>query len=265
MRINTFHRSLTAQGRKFCSDKNVSCEEQVGSNYSSNFILTVNNNNLQPTNNFINSDLARNNATAFQVIGNMTNEQILGIRTSFIDNVYFFELPTVNINFGNNINTDLIKISDNSVHVNGDFSAETVTTSGDINGDNISLVGDIIASNAQITGYVKSQVILSDANIELIPTINHSIDMGNIRYGINLLDTGMINPSTIKANKIFISTTDVLLQSDGTINGIEIIIYNNNSKTNIKIRDETKIISILAAQTSIRLVYINYIVQWIII
>lgn len=263
MRINTFHRSLTIQCNNMCSKNNVFCGEQNESNniYDSKFLL--NNNNYNPTKNSVKSDMDQNNHIELQITG--TNKPKSSIIFSFTDNIYRFLFPNKNINLGNSINTDLIKISDNFVHINGNFSSETITTSGDINGDNLSLIGDIIATNIQTTGYIKSQVMLSDGNIELIPATNNTIDMGNVRHGIKVLDTNIINILAIKNNKIFICTTDVLLESDKSINGIEIIIINNNPKTNIKIRDESKIISILDVDTSIRMVYIGQIARWIII
>lgn len=226
MRPNTLHRSLTIKN--------------IGDNLmTNNNMTTILKPNLSPISNLISTNF---NSTEFMAKNLNTNLIKMG-----------------------DINSDLIKINNDSIHIDGDFSAETITSSGDINGDNLSLIGDITVTNINLSGYIKSQVLLSDASIDLIPAANNSINVGNICYGTDVSDTGLINSFSIKTNKFFICTQDTLIESSESINGIEIIIYNNNPTTSILIRDQTSIIFNLVVHTSIRLVYISHCVKWIIV
>ncbi len=107
--------------------------------------------------------------------------------------------------------------------------------------------------------------------LRIIARDNFNVSIPNIQNDV-LVNCNIINPTEIKLFKIFIINNDVILNADNSINGIEIIIYNNsdiitNIKTNNLINNDMTIddiITTLESHKSKRFIYISYICKWIV-
>lgn len=178
-----------------------------------------------------------------------------------------------------------------------DISAKNGNFEADIDAININLLGDIVATNSFVTNNLfvdkdivadnirasslqSDKIVANDVCIEdkivvssikscgdicLVPEIEHVVTVPNIRYAVDTCNSATIEASSIKASKIFIVTKNIRLAADESCNGIEIIIYNNNTNNKIIIRDTHVIICTLAYHTAIKLCYLCEIDKWVLI
>lgn len=117
--------------------------------------------------------------------------------------------------------------------------------------------GDMVKSIA-----IDTPNIISQLGITMMPSPDHTVNIPNVRYNTMVLTDGTIGPTIMKAAKIFIVTSNVMLQADETCDGIEIIIFNNRA-AQIIVRDSTTIICKLEANCSKSMVFSCAINKWI--
>lgn len=126
----------------------------------------------------------------------------------------------------------------------------------------------IITNNMEVSDLFKSELIEtlnigSKCDLNIAAGVNGSINVTNIRSNVDLCDVPVLGPAAIKAAKIFVMSRNVILSTDESCNGIEIIIYNRNIAGNIIIRDATCVIYTLCAQHARKIIYIFAVNRWI--
>jgi len=194
-------------------------------------------------------------------------------------------------------NLDIIgKTKMTDCNVNGNIEANNINLLGDLIStnlhatNNLSTEGSIISKHAHILGNTKigghlisdggistnnlevtetfktniieTPCISSQNNLNLVPAINRSVNIPNIRYNTNIANPQIIGPIEIKSSKIFIVNRNIILESDESCDGIEIIIYNKNMAGSIIIRNITNIIIKLDAQCGVKLIYLFLVNRW---
>lgn len=172
-----------------------------------------------------------------------------------------------NINLlGDHISTNA-RITNNFV-VDNKITTDYMQITKDIQVDGFFTATNAVCTNLNINETFKSNNIQtsnieSASDLNLIAGINRSINIPNIRYNINIDNVSLIDPSLIKSFKIFIVSTNIIINSDETCNGIEIIIYNRNMERNIIIRNTTVVIDELLPQCSRKMAFVYAINKWI--
>ena len=124
---------------------------------------------------------------------------------------------------------------------------------------------DFIEASALVkSSTVETPDIISQCDINITPALGHIVNIANVRHNINTCGEPVICPALMKTAKIFIVTNNVMIQTDPTCDGIEIIIYNNKA-AQIVIRCPTKIIYHLDANCSKAMVFSCAIDKWILL
>jgi hypothetical protein len=212
-----------------------------------------------------------------KLIINSPNDRIMTITR---DNVIFHnDIDAVNGNFSGELNAADVNILGDvvasNIYVSNKLLIENMLTSQYANIINDINVGGILTAPNGIhtdllnvdgainTNSVNTNNITSLIDLNLIPAPNCSVNVANIRNNVSLVDGALIGGPEIKAFKYFVITKNVMLESDTSIDGMEIIIINNNIGGDVIVRDRVRTIKILCPLTSIRLVYIFGIDRWI--
>lgn len=281
----TFQNSLTNSNKKISHKKNI---------FVSNVYIPVITTNTLNAKKSINSRNAKIGNIQFYY-DPITNICYLSSLTNKLDvqNVMFMENDNVQI--GGNLKVDTDVKASNGLF-NGDVMADNVNLLGDLVStncyvtNNMTIDGETIMTHAKVSNGLDINGLLvvdeitnnnitvnSSANIRNILTnsigslddlylssgLNHTINIPNIKYGIDISGSPIITPTKIKLMKIFIVNNNIMLQSDASCDGIEIIIFNNNFTGAIVVRDTTNIIDTICAKTASKFLYLFITNSWI--
>lgn len=212
--------------------------------FTKNFSMQSNNQCVSDKfNNFDNSNIDNSNINNINQINNNTNFFIENKRvknknnliidnTLQINNINGKKIINIEPNGDININANLL--------VNGFMLADIGQFKNSIFTDNISVLNNITSGN----GIFYNNLIASDNNLEKIETniINssedltihsgcgHSVNIPNIKNKTKNIKNEIITPCMIKKTKIFIISNDIVLNANKSIDGMEIIIYNESNK-----------------------------------
>jgi hypothetical protein len=110
---------------------------------------------------------------------------------------------------------------------------------------------------------IENVPIIQDVPEPLDIPFQDSLDTMPCSRGIDMSSPIVIDPIMIKNSRIFVLVQSVIIQSDITSDGIEIILL-NNSINDIRIRDPVKQLQILCPHMSVRMIYVSSIDFWII-
>lgn len=179
-------------------------------------------------------------------------------------------------NIINFLNSGKIDIKVANLNIDGDATidqtlyAKDIISLGNIQVDNILNVNKNISSNLVnsdiiITNSIKSSYILSDYDININPPDGQTIRIPNISFGVNSEFLSSINPFMIKKNKIFIVSSNIILNADDSCNGIEIIIYNNSPNNRIIIRTSLEIVTYITPRNAKKIIFLAEINKWIVL
>lgn len=100
------------------------------------------------------------------------------------------------------------------------------------------------AGESIITPTIFTSLIKSPVNINLVPNNGFVVETGNVRLGLIVSDA-IIDSPAVKSNRLFIVCRNVVLQTDASCSGIEIIIYNNSRSRSVSVRQ-----SVIVTDTS---------------
>lgn len=184
----------------------------------------------------------------------------------------------ININgtqIGLNINDTEIDVEINNDKINDEFNhnkndpiffTNINVQSADPNTQfNTKITPFNIETTDVLTECVNTKIVTSDTNLLLTCGYGHTINVPNITYRCVLNTNGIITPIDMTMGKIFVCSVNTLLMTDETTDGIEIIIFNRSSVSNIIIRSNLSIICNLCPKTACRLIYIFIENVWIIV
>ena len=173
-------------------------------------------------------------------------------------------------------NADLLgDVTTTNMHVTNNFTIDGITTTNDVRVCNnaiidkfLTCVQGINTNMLAVTNCIKAKIIDTDLvgstnDLTISAGFDRSVNIPNVRYGVDLCSPNVINPIAIKSTKIFIVSQNIILQGDPSCDGIEIIIYNKNACGNIIIRDATCIIDTLPGKCAAKLVFICFVNAWI--
>jgi cytoskeletal protein CcmA (bactofilin family) len=146
---------------------------------------------------------------------------------------------------------------------NSIYITNNIDIDGTINAKQNIITNNLVVKNKLYSADIETNLLGSRNDLAIVAGTNRSVNIPNIRYGVDNSDIAIIDPSAIKSIKIFVVTKNILLPSDETCNGIEIIIYNQNRLGKIIIRDRISIIDNLEPQCAVKLVYIYIVDKWI--
>ncbi|AYV85306.1 MAG: putative ORFan [Satyrvirus sp.] len=161
--------------------------------------------------------------------------------------------------------TDL-KVNKNFSSANG-YLSNNLKIGGILNSNHASISNmqsENIQSENVSTDILQTLDIISPSNLNLMVPFNHTITVPNIKYGVTVMESPLIDPVAIKLFKVFVVSTNVLVNADSTCDGIEIIIYNRNPTCDVIIRDHKCIITKLCGSNSTKMVYADAIGRWIV-
>jgi hypothetical protein len=87
----------------------------------------------------------------------------------------------------------------------------------------------------------------------------------NIKYAIAVIETGTITVDAIQNNHVFIVTKNITINSDPSLDGVQIVVFNGNFAGLIKIRGVDYPICSLRGQQCMKLLYMLFNNRWIIV
>ena len=158
-----------------------------------------------------------------------------------------------NINANGSISTGILKSSQ--------IDALNIS-SNSIVSQNLSSIDGVYQNSLTVGSVIESPHLSSLGDLALSVPIDHTVNVPNIRYNIDITDNPIISPAAVKFSRIFVVTRNVSLTADGLCNGIEIVIY-NKSKTKIRVNDRN-ILTEIEPHSSKKFIYIHPILRWII-
>lgn len=227
-------------------------------------------NSAAPTTEYLNTSVA--------TIGYLQTQQLEAMSAS-LANILFTYNPNTNTTLIQNkqnsnlaIKTangsDAINISPNGqielgsdLTINGNFGAANICA------DNIDLLCGINAysgcfsNSIDVQGAIRTNNIFGrSGDLQLRPLINYIVDIPNIKSRIDPVNTNL-NPTLLKASKIFVNNSNFILTADPSCAGIEIIIYNSGTVNNITV-SAPNVIATVAPLTAVHLVFINNVLGW---
>lgn len=197
----------------------------------------------------------------------IVNNNLIVKGNSKMDNCIMNNLDVDNIN----LLADLIA-TDIAVTNNLKVANHLESTSAHIHGnikinENIEckqILADKIKAPLIKTIAIKTPIIKSKDDLQLLAGPVNTINIPNIRFGLDVNNTPTITPPMIKNSKIFVVNKHILLQGDPSCDAMEIIIY-NQSPLMIIIRDVTNVVKQLESNCAVKLVYLSLINRWVII
>lgn len=198
--------------------------------------------NINADNGIFNGDVEANNTI---LLGDLTST------TSYI---------TTNMKVGETATINELIVQSNA-QINGLLLANNIDAIGlkikDIGVEHVN-VEHVNANNIKCP-LIETQAIVSS----IIANNNSCVYIPNIRYNVDITNTPLINSIALKNAKIFVVDHNVVLNSDESCNGIEIIIYNSNCNCSIIVRDQCCVICNIAPKQSSKMVYLFIDNKWI--
>lgn len=179
-----------------------------------------------------------------------------------------------------NRNQEIIHFLPRQVSIEGDVHAN-VGQFVDVYADNLHLLNELTTLNGRYLGELQvNDVILTNrirslnGNLRITAPRFHAVSIPNTQHDISL-EHHLINPEQIKSFRLFIVSSETILNANDCVNGIEIIIYNNSvNEVTIKAtsqycvcpdRDNNLIlVTNIPSNTSKRFVYVKCLGKWII-
>lgn len=173
-------------------------------------------------------------------------------------------------------NIDLLEdITVDNIHVNSDIIVgdnmtvkevqveKNMEVNGTLNVKKRIITRNIHVKNDLIANSLETEIITSNADLNIIPGINCSVNIPNVRYQIDIYTSPVIDPGAIKSAKIFIINQNTMIETDETCDGYEIIIYNHHKTQTVIVRNFNEIISRLSPSLTARLIYFYLDDKWI--
>jgi cytoskeletal protein CcmA (bactofilin family) len=148
----------------------------------------------------------------------------------------------------------------------GSLVAENARITGDALVDGAILTRGIVAENIEAslvlkTPLLQTVLINSPVDINIAAGPGSAVNIPNVRNNVSMSDLGTITPEMMKTAKVFVVNKNILLQADPSCNGIEIVIYNQNTAT-IIVRDITRVLAEIECQHAAKFIFIGPVNRW---
>lgn len=113
----------------------------------------------------------------------------------------------------------------NKIRVQEEIEAMNMNIMGDLEVTNINVLDHIHAQNIE-SETITTMDLISKTDLNLLAHIGRSINIPNIRHNVNTLFEPIISTPMIKSFKIFLMDKNVEILIDGSVDGMEIIMFN---------------------------------------
>lgn len=213
-----------------------------------------------------------NNKNRLLIYSDNNESQIIQTDTLDVQNLIANNMETTDMNVVQNLNCTSVLATCNIESVNigsKNINTDSIFTNN-ANIINSNMVTGIIkqnltiCENLMVAGVVETSVINSLNDLTLSTAPGAVIRATNISYAVNSAVTGVLDPPILKSFKIFVCTSNVILNADTTCDGLEIIIYNHNAKAEISI-SFPRFLTKIPAKCAKKFIYICVANQWIVI